>query len=204
MAERRRLQPELRRQQIVDAAIQIFYEAGFEAASLRDLASRVGINKATIYHYFESKEEILAHIIDEVGHALLSGVRVGAATPGTGLDSLEAMIRFQIGYLESHVQQIKVLVEEKKSLQAELNDRVQRVEAEIFRHYRDVLIRCQEQGSVRDVHLATAAFAILGQINWLYHWYKPDGTMSTGQLAEEILGILFRGLLSTDAARASR
>lgn len=196
MTERRRLQPELRRQQILDAAVHLFYEAGFEAASLRDLAARVGINKATIYHYFESKEEILAHIVSEVGQELLRGVRRGSEEKGSPLQALEAMIRFQIGYLETHVEEIKVLVEEKKSLQAKLRDDVHAVETEIFRRYRDVLVRCQKNGDVRGVHLATAAFAILGQINWLYHWYKPAGNLSTGQLAEEVLTLLFHGLLA--------
>ncbi len=106
MTERRRLQPELRRQQILDAAVHLFYEVGFEAASLRDLAARVGINKATIYHYFESKEEILSYIVSEVGQALLNGVRVGAAVDGPPLEALEAMIRCQIGYLETHVEEV--------------------------------------------------------------------------------------------------
>jgi len=196
MTERRRLQPELRRQQILDAAVHLFYKAGFEAASLRDLAASVGINKATIYHYFESKEEILSHIVSEVGQELLRGVRKGSEEKGSPLHALEAMIRFQIGYLETHVEEIKVLVEEKKSLQAKLRDGVQAAETEIFRRYRDVLGRCQNEGSVRRVHLATATFAILGQINWLYHWYKPEGNLTTGELAEEVLTLLFQGLLA--------
>ncbi|MBI5018386.1 MAG: TetR/AcrR family transcriptional regulator [Deltaproteobacteria bacterium] len=198
MSERRRLQPEIRRQQILDAAIHLFYQVGFEAASLRDLASRVGINKATIYHYFESKEEILSHIIGEVGQQLLEGVVDAARGPGDPVQVLEAMVRFQIGYLEAHLEGIKVLVEEKKSLRADLRARVRSEETEIFRRYKDVLVRCQEAGTVRRSHLATSAFAILGQINWLYQWYKPDGTLSTGELADEIVAILFRGLLVSD------
>lgn len=203
MSERRRLQPELRRQQILTAAVHLFYEVGYEAASLRDLASRVGINKATIYHYFESKEEILAHIVGEVGDELLGGVRRAAERPGLAVAVLEEMVRFQIGYLESHLEEVKVLVEEKKSLRADLRDAVRTTEAEIFRHYKDVLLRCQGQGSVRVVHPATGAFAILGQINWLYQWYRPEGRLSTGELADEVVAILFHGLLTPDGPRAA-
>ena len=200
MPERRRLQPEIRRQQILDAAVRLFYEVGFEAASLRDLASRVGINKATIYHYFESKEEILSHIIGEVGQALLHGVVDASRGPGDPVQVLEAMVRFQIGYLEAHLEGIKVLVEEKKSLRADLRARVRADETEIFRRYKEVLVRCQEAGTVRRAHLATSAFAILGQINWLYQWYKPDGTLSTRELADQVVTILFQGLLSSGPA----
>lgn len=196
MSERRRLHPEVRRKQILDAAVRLFYEVGFEAASLRDLAGRVGINKATIYHYFESKEEILSHLVDEVGRELLKGVRETAASSPDPLVALEAMVRFQIGYLETHLEGVKVLVEEKKSLGADLRARVRDQEAEIFRLYCGVLARGREQGRLRPAHLATQAFAILGQINWLYQWYKADGELSTGELADQVVHILFHGLLA--------
>ena len=49
-------------------------------------------------------------------------------------------------------------------------------------------------GVLRRVHLATAAFSLLGQINWLYHWYRPDGSLPISQLADEVMTILFEGL----------
>jgi AcrR family transcriptional regulator len=198
MPERKRLQPELRKQQILDAAVRLFYEVGYEGASLRDLATRVGINKATIYHYFESKEEILFHIVKQVGDELLEGVRQAARGSGAPLDVLEAMVRFQIGYVENHVEEIKVLVEEKKSLRADVQRSSRLTEAEILALYKKALKRCQEAGRVRACHLTTAAFGILGQINWLYHWYQPGGSLSVRELADEVVSLLFRGLLPAE------
>ena len=137
MTQRKRLHPELRRQQIVAAAIRVFFEMGYEGASLRDLAAQVGINKATVYHYFASKEEILYHILREVGGGLLEGVRRAAAYDGNPLDALEAMIRFQIEYMEDHLEEVKVLVEEKKSLRADLMHTTRDTESEILRLYKD-------------------------------------------------------------------
>ena len=195
MPERRRLRPELRKRQILEAAVHLFYEVGYEAASLRDLAARVGINKATIYHYFESKEEILFHIVRQVGQELLEGVREAFERGGPPLRMLESMIRFQIGYMEHHVEEIKVLVEEKKSLRAELYRSSRKTETEILWLYKSALERCRDIGAVRPVHLTTAAFGILGQINWLYHWYKPEGPLSIRELADEVVGLLFYGLV---------
>jgi AcrR family transcriptional regulator len=198
MPERKRLQPELRKQQILYAAVRLFYEVGYEGASLRDLASRVGINKATIYHYFESKEEILFHIVKQVGDELLDGVRRASRGSSAPLDVLEGMVRFQIGYVENHVEEIKVLVEEKKSLRADVQRSSRQTEAEILELYKSALRRCQEAGRVRRCHLTPAAFGILGQINWLYHWYQPGGSLSVRQLADEVVALLFRGLLPAE------
>ncbi|MBE0617135.1 MAG: TetR family transcriptional regulator [Proteobacteria bacterium] len=200
MGERKRLQPELRKRQILGASIHLFYETGYEGASLRDLATRVGINKATIYHYFESKEEILFHLVREVGQELLEGVRRASQFEGEPLRVLEAMVRFQIGYVENHLEEIKVLVEEKKSLRADLQLASRATESEILHLYKDALERCQASGLVRPLHLTTAAFGILGQINWLYHWYKPEGPLSIRELADQVVTLLFRGLLPSGAA----
>lgn len=195
MGERKRLQPELRRRQILDAAVRLFYEAGFEGASLRDLSAQVGINKATIYHYFESKEDILFELVHRIGQELLEGVREAYRGGGEPVQVLESMIRFQIGYVENHVEEIKVLVEEKKSLRADLQQTSLDTEAEILRLYKEAILRCQAAGAVRPLHATTAAFGILGQINWLYHWYKPEGPLSLRQLADAVVSLLFHGLL---------
>jgi AcrR family transcriptional regulator len=202
MARRQRLQPELRKQQIVEAAIHVFFEVGYEGASLRDLAGRVGINKATVYHYFGSKEEILYHIVREVGNGLLAGVRRAAKGNADPLEALAEMIRFQIEYMDGHLEEVKVLVEEKKSLRSELLRMTQDVESEILRLYQQTLERCLEGGQIRPVQLTTAAFGILGQINWLYHWYKPEGPLGIRELSEQVLSLLFHGLVPAPNASA--
>jgi hypothetical protein len=130
-----------------------------------------------------------------VGQELLGGVKEAAERPEGPLIALEAMIRFQIGYMENHTEQIKVLVEEKKSLGADLQKNVRAVEAEIFRLYKEVLAKCQRVRLVRLLHPATSAFAILGQINWLYHWYSPDGPLAIRELADQTVTILVHGVL---------
>ncbi|MHB8767067.1 MAG: TetR/AcrR family transcriptional regulator [Deferrisomatales bacterium] len=203
MSDRKRLQPDLRKRQILEAAVRLFFEAGYEGASLRDLAARVGINKATIYHYFESKEEILFHIVREVGLELLGGVRDAVAQGGPPIRVLEAMVRFQIGYMEHHVEEIKVLVEEKKSLRADQQVLSRHTESEILRLYKEVLSQCRQAGQVRDLHPTTSAFGILGQINWLYHWYRPDGRLTIRELADQVVTLLFHGLLPPGAQEVS-
>jgi AcrR family transcriptional regulator len=194
MRERRRMQPDMRRKQIIDTAVHLYFTMGYEAASLRDLAERVGINKATIYHYFTSKEEILYEIVEHVGRELLDGLTEARGSAGDPLAGLEAMIRFQIGYMEGHFEEIKVLVEEQKSLKNDAADRTKVLQAEILKLYKQTLSECMDAGLVRRLHLPTAAFAILSQINWLYYWYQPHGPLSIRELTDEVLTILSNGL----------
>ncbi len=194
MKERQRMPPHVRRQQIIDTAVQLFYTIGYEGASLRDLARNVGINKATIYHYFDSKEEILFHILDLVGQSLLGGLIEANKSSDDPMKRLEAMVRFQLGYMEGNLERIRVLVEEQKSLGPELAKKTKIVQGEILKLYENVLEECMAKGQIRKLHKATAAFSIIGQINWLYHWYRPDGELSIGQLVDEVTSILLYGL----------
>ncbi len=194
MSKRKRMRPEIRRKQILDTAVHLFRTVGYESASLRDLAATVGINKATIYHYFNSKEEILFTILDELGESLLQGLNDARRRHTDPLEGLEAMICFQIGYLEGHLDEVKVLVEEQKALGAELAERTRVTQASILELYEENLTRCMEKGLVRKVHLATAAFSIIGHINWLYQWYKPTGSLTIKELTDEIVSILRHGL----------
>ena len=63
IAERRQGEKESRVQQILDSAAAVFYEKGFEAATIEDIAARAEISKAAIYLYFKSKEEIYAQVL---------------------------------------------------------------------------------------------------------------------------------------------
>lgn len=55
----RRQQAEERREQILDAAMKVFSEKGFAGASVRDIAGSIGVTEGLIYHYFESKDQLM-------------------------------------------------------------------------------------------------------------------------------------------------
>src|SRR3712207_2425068 len=64
---KRERQAEERRNQLVDAALRLFAEKGFEKTTIKDLTEAVGVAQGLIYHYFESKEELLFAAVDRHG-----------------------------------------------------------------------------------------------------------------------------------------
>ena len=61
--------------ELFDAALRVFADKGFRAARLEDVAREAGVTKALIYHYFESKEDLLIQALDRRMHAFLDGMR---------------------------------------------------------------------------------------------------------------------------------
>ena len=67
-----RVRTQARRDTIIEAAIQLFEEAGYEGASMSELARRLGGSKATLYGYFPSKEELFVGVVEAFATAHLA------------------------------------------------------------------------------------------------------------------------------------
>lgn len=80
---RRRLRPEARRAELLDAALEVFAELGFERATLHHVAERAGVTKGALYHYFDSKDHLFIELVRaRLGTLVLaSDARIAAADP---------------------------------------------------------------------------------------------------------------------------
>ena len=80
--QRQRMAPEERRGAILEAALSVFSDLGYTQATLNDVADRVGVTKGCLYHYFESKEQLLLDLIrDRIGAAIIAS---DALSPAEG------------------------------------------------------------------------------------------------------------------------
>ncbi|HJR35672.1 MAG TPA: TetR/AcrR family transcriptional regulator [Gemmatimonadales bacterium] len=92
--QRERLAPEERRDKLLDAALAVFSELGFERATLNDVADRVGATKGCLYHYFESKEKLLLELVRERKGAHLADYEEFVnSTGGSREQRIEALVR---------------------------------------------------------------------------------------------------------------
>ena len=96
--QRRAREKELRRRSILDAARAVFFEGGFQLATVDDVAARAEVSKGTVYLYFESKETILAHLLLE-GLEQLVDVLEDAYAAEREMSPTERLRRLAMGYL---------------------------------------------------------------------------------------------------------
>ena len=98
---RHRLPPEERREAILSAALSAFSDLGYTQATLNDVADRLGVTKGCLYHYFESKEQLLLELIqDRIG----SAVSAAQEFPTTGR-SRDEVLRALLERLWQYFQQ---------------------------------------------------------------------------------------------------
>ena len=124
----------LRKEEIVAEATKLFAERGYEGTSMGDLAERVGLRKASLFHHFESKDAlyatVLTNLLEGVGGAV-SGALVAEGTFAVRLDALTAAIT---AMLVDHPHAARLLIREAMdggrngpAVQAQLADRVHHV-----------------------------------------------------------------------------
>ncbi len=185
------------RQEILRTAARLFQQRGYDATSMNDVAASLKLSKGGLYHHFQSKDEILFeimnHAMDITEERVLGPVR-GIANPE---ERLRALIRLHIEVvLSPRDREITVMLHENHPLPPALRRRINGRKKEYI-HFLENLI-AEIQGSRRAaprVSPRAAAFALLGMINWIYQWYKPEGELQVQNLVPQFTDLLFGGLL---------
>jgi AcrR family transcriptional regulator len=180
---------------ILKEAIHCFFKDGYEKASMREIASRVGITQAAIYHHFSSKQEILYQLVDRTNNKLLSVFTDCLASSKEPIEKLKDMICSQVLLMKTNIEEVKILVEDKKFLEGNLRKLVKEKERFLFNLYRRHLEEPANSGKLKDIDPTVATFGIIGMINWLYHWYNPKGRLSIEKLSEQIAKMAFFGII---------
>ena len=194
MEQARPRKSDITRAAIVDAAVEVFYKYGYEKASLREIAQEANVTQAAIYHYFRSKEEILFEVIQKFGNELFFRLRAVAQKQSDPADKLKNVILEHVLSIKSNSGKgAKIVIEDKRFLSGDLRDRTTGEERQIFHLYRDIIAQIGRKSQLKESDYTVAAFGILGMVNSLYHWYRPEKQLSIDRLPEKIAELIFHG-----------
>lgn len=190
-----------RKDEILEEAAHLFAERGYEAVSLLEIAQAVGLSKTTLYHYFDSKDEILGTLIAATISHLNEFIAASIPAGGAPAEKLIAFMEAQAEFFERHIPQFKVLL----SQVGNLTDPQARDAAVAWRvRYENGIRRIVEEGldsgAFSNVRPNVVVRAVLGSIYWLVRWYQPGGPRPASDIAREYAQMLLHGV----AARQER
>jgi AcrR family transcriptional regulator len=191
----RRKPREERWSELIDVATQVFYEKGYDAASLQDIADRLGILKGSLYYYIQSKEDLLYDVISDVHREGLANIKSLAAADGNALQRLRGVIIGHIEYECRNFTKTAVFLHELQALTPERQAEVIGGEHSYRGVFADLVESGQREGLIRaEVNSKLAALSILGSTNWVYRWFKPDGEFTARQIGEQFADMTVPGL----------
>ncbi|MDT8068167.1 MAG: TetR/AcrR family transcriptional regulator [Terriglobia bacterium] len=187
--------------EILAAGAEVFYEKGYEGASMRDLSRRTGMSLAGLYYYFESKDKLLyliqRHTFTEVLHRL----RERLASTSDAEDAVRTMIRNHIEYFVANMTAMKVLAHEDNTLKNGYGKEIQAIKREYYRVCSGLLDELRKHrfgndGPPRRSERRVAVMSLFGMMNWIYTWYNPQVDPGSDDLAEQIADMFLKGVFA--------
>jgi len=183
------------REDILEAAAQVFRQKGFHGASMSDIAAAVSLQKASLYHHVSSKQEILLEILDRALQLLLERISSITLRNISADKKLHLMIREYLQILAENVDLATVLLFEHRALERRQHARHIPNRDKFESLWKDVLVEGVRAKLFKCDDPALATRALLGIMNWTITWYRPNGEKTIEQIADEYSNLLLNGLL---------
>jgi TetR/AcrR family transcriptional regulator, cholesterol catabolism regulator len=177
---------ERRQDELVRQAAREFARRGYDQTTMQELAASMGLATGALYHYFASKEELLAAVCDQLMEPLLAQARELTTSPGDGERQLRELVRLWVAHVVEHRDHMLVFQQERHVIES----------GERWRSVRDA--RKAFERAVADALAAVATpvseplplLALLGMVNHTAQWYRPRGALSPEQIADGYVALL--------------
>ncbi len=190
-----------RRRALVDAAVAVFSEVGYEAANFADIGERAGMNRATVYYYFAGKEELLREVLHDTIAANLANIRRIRRRRAPADVKLRCAIEEMMDAYARHYPTLYIYFEAEGSRLKELGDARTKEMLDLASEYVDEMIAMVADG-MRTGRLQpigppeVVGMAIVGMVNWTHRWWRPDRGHSGAELGRVFADLALSGLLA--------
>lgn len=197
---------------ILSTSARIFAEKSYHSTSMRDISRATKVSLAGLYHYCQSKEELLFLIQDHCFGRVLKRLEERLEGVTDPFEKLRLFIDNHLSFFAANMAEMKVLSHEAESLQGERHRRVSNRKERYAKLARKILREIQDQkASERGrparaaaivshsngrIDLTVATYALFGMMNWIYNWYDPRGKLSVNQLVDNITRLFLAGFLA--------
>jgi AcrR family transcriptional regulator len=180
------------RQEILRAAARLFQQQGYDATSMNDVAAALKLSKDEILFH------IMSHAMDITEERVINVVRrmTGAE------ERLRRLIQLHIEVvLSEEDREITVMLHENHPLPTALRRKINGRKKDYLHFVENLIADVQrdvqrQRGTPATVTPRAAAFALVGMINWIYQWYRPDGSLTGDAIVQQYTDIFFRGAFS--------
>lgn len=181
-----------KREELTRIAARLFAERGYQGTSLADLAQALGVQKPSLYHHIESKEDLLWDVAREGAAAFHAALDAVPATDRPS-DRIREALRAHLAVVAGQLDVATVFVREWRFLTGERRDEFAAERRRYEERIRELFREGVEGSELRtDLDLATAALLFLSAANWAYTWLRPGA--DTDELADRLYAVLLDGM----------
>lgn len=163
-----------RREEIVATAIEIFRVSGDASVTLREVGGALGLDRASVYHYVESKGHLLSLVCERVVEAATRDAIDQVARATDPAERLVAAIRIHVGAIAEQRHVFRIFFDDRGVLSEDDRAKIQVLEQRYVAMLTETVAAAIGAGVLPSTDPRQAALAIIGLTSWLYKWFDPD------------------------------
>lgn len=187
-----------KRARILEAAIAVFAEKGFNAARVSDIAKEAGVADGTIYLYFKSKEDLLLQIFEEKMDELKAGLKAAMDGVDDPLERIRVFARYHFGQVRDHRAVAEVLQVELRLSKKFIKDYKPRKLWDYLAVFNQIIRDGQARGVIRkNVNPFTTMWAFFGALDEIgMQWVlaRNKDKFNLDEAADEVADVFIRGV----------
>jgi AcrR family transcriptional regulator len=172
-----------REAELLRVATRLFRTRGFHATSMQDLAEALGMNRGSLYHYIESKDDLLWWIVSGALDRLSERVTPILDANGTAAARLRRAIAEHLAFAAEHGDELSLVQIELRALSEERRRLIVARRDAYEARWRRVIEDGISAGALRSTDVRLTGIAILSACNWFTQWYREDGPLTVEQIA---------------------
>jgi TetR/AcrR family transcriptional regulator, cholesterol catabolism regulator len=190
-----------KRDRLLHAAADVFKDKGLEAASINDIAARLGSDRASVYYYYGSKHEIFLALVRQAVEEIVIVAENIAATDEPSTVRLQRLVQSLLDAYERNYPFIHLYIQEDMRRVPGDGSAAGEQLQELGRRYEDAVGRITadgvESGEFRsDLDARLVMFAIMGAVNWTHRWFVPGGRLTGAEIGKSFADLFLRGVRS--------
>ena len=182
-------------EEVVDAAAELFSERGYAATSIQEIADAVGLLKGSLYHYINTKEDLLYAVIQEAHQHTAALGYEALNMDGGATEKLTMIVHRHLRGAGANLAKVRVFYNEAGSLSPE---RLQEILADrdSYEHsLRKVIQAGQDEGAFApDLDPVLTSIAILAILNSVQQWFRPDGPRTIDEVVDTFTDLILRSV----------
>jgi AcrR family transcriptional regulator len=169
---------------ILSVAAKLIAKKGYPGTSFQEIADKVNLHKSSLFHYFNSKEELLLKILERPVDEVNLNLKKIVDSRLEPAEKLKMAIHNHLILLTDYIENVNIYLNETRSLSKQTQSIYLKKRKNYERDFMEIIAEMKTKGYFKGLDSKIVTFAILGMMNWLVKWHKKDGAFKVKEIAD--------------------
>ncbi|MGB0630894.1 MAG: TetR/AcrR family transcriptional regulator [Alphaproteobacteria bacterium] len=179
-----------RLEELLDIAARLFNEKGFRATSLAEIGDALGMNKASLYYYVKSKDDLLTRVIYRASQKLRDLAKTVSRDADDPAVALKQLIENHCRTILDHPDEFGTVIFQRRYISPAISSEIAGRERTYADTVKSLIEKGIDTGAFRPMDAGVATQSILDAVNGILRWYRPNGRLSRDDAIAEVVAFV--------------